>query len=127
MLVKVRDRKRPEIVRTVTQKAYAAMGPKVYEKLGFVNDDGSEIEGSPNSKAPQVQQVSRSVKSAGPVVVKTQLVAKAPQPVNEPEPKQEDPAPAADEPVKERRKPGPKPKTQPAQESISSNSTADEQ
>lgn len=117
MLVKVRDRKRPEIVRTVTQKAYAAMGPKVYEKLGFVNDDGTEIEGSPNSKAPQVQQVSRSVKSAGPVVVKTQLVAKA----------QETPAPAADEPVKERRKPGPKPKTQPAQESISSNSTADEQ
>jgi hypothetical protein len=71
MLVKVKDRKTGN-ERTVTQKAYAAMGPKVYEKLGFVNDDGSEISGSPNSKTPQV---SRSVKSAAPVVVvKSQLV-----------------------------------------------------
>ena len=123
MLVKVRDRKTGN-ERTVTQKAYAAMGPKVYEKLGFVNDDGSEISGSPNSKSPQVLQVSRSVKSAGPVVVKSQLVAKAPEPVNETEPEEQ----ATEQPVMERRKPGPKPKNQPiAEESISSNSDENEQ
>jgi hypothetical protein len=71
MLLLVKD-KRTGLERTVTQKAYAAKGPQFYEKLRFVNDDGSEIEGqqAPNSKAPQV---SRSVKGAGPVVVKTQL------------------------------------------------------
>lgn len=125
MLIKVRDRKTGN-ERTVTQKAYAAMGPKVYEKLGFVNDDGSEIEGSPNQNTPQVQQIARSVKGARPVVVRTQLV-KTPEPMEQPEQdtEQENAAPVPE--VKERRKPGPKPKTQPAQESISSNSNADEQ
>jgi len=75
MLVLVKDR-RTGNERTVTQKAYAAMGPKVYEKLRFVNDDGSEIGGpqNPNSQTTQGNQVSRSVKAAGPVVVKSQLV-----------------------------------------------------
>jgi len=123
MLVKVRDRK-TGVERTVTQKAYAAMGPKVYEKLGFVDENGQDV-GSPNRNTPQVQQVSRSVKSAGPVVVRTQLVA----PVVTSDTEQEEQAEQS-EPVKERRKPGPKPKNLAApktEKSISSNSDENEQ
>lgn len=113
MLVKVRDKKTGN-VRNVTQKAYAALGPKVYEKLGMVNDDGTELGGQPlpNSNQPQV---SRSVKGAAPVVVKSQL---APIPDELPVDTDEE-----IEPEKVRLKPGPKPKNK----SISSNSTDDEQ
>jgi hypothetical protein len=115
MLIKVRDKKSGNI-RTVTQKAYAALGSKVYEKLGVVNDDGTEI-GSPNQSTPQV---SRSVRGgAAPVVVKNQLVApKVVEPEVEEEPIEEAPT----EPVKAKGKPGPKPK-----KSISSNSDKNEE
>jgi hypothetical protein len=96
--------------RTVTAQAYAAKGPKFYEKLGVVSETG-ETQPLPNSQTPQVQ---RSVKVAVPVVVKEQLAAE-PELTPEPEQKQETE-------VKERKKPGPKPR----KESISSNSEADE-
>lgn len=124
MQVKVRDRKTGN-ERTVTQKAYAAMGPKVYEKLGMVNDDGSELVGqqSPNQNPAQV---SRSVKGAAPVVVVRSQIAspEKPFPVNESKTeeavKTEDVAPPV--PEKTKAKPGPKPKVK----SISSNPNPDE-
>lgn len=100
------------VERTVTAQAYAAKGPKFYEKLGVVDENG-ETKPLPNSNTPQVQ-VQRSVKAAVPVVVKEQLAAE-PELTPEPEQKQEPE-------VKERKKPGPKPR----KESISSNSEADE-
>lgn len=51
------------VVRTVTRKAYMAMGPKVYERLSPAEE--SQSSESPNSTGPQI---SRSVKVAGPVV-----------------------------------------------------------
>jgi hypothetical protein len=119
MLVKVKDKK-TGVERTVTQKAYAALGPRVYEKLGMVNDDGSEVSGSPNSNPTQV---SRSVKSAGPVVVvKSQIVSReTPLEVNDSldEAESDKTEVAAETPVKIKGKPGPKPK------SISSNPDQD--
>lgn len=121
MQVKVRDRK-TGVERTVTQKAYAAMGPKVYEKLGMVNDDGSEIsgQGSPNQNPAQV---SRSVKGAAPVVVVRSQIASPEKPFPVDETKAEavtTEAPPAPDKVKA--KPGPKPKVK----SISSNPDQDE-
>lgn len=113
MLVKVRDRKSGN-ERTVTQKAYAALGPKVYEKLGFVNEDGSEVGTLPN---PNPAQVSRSVKGAVPVVVRQQLVSVPKEEVVIEE--QEQP-----ELVQVKRKPGRQPGSK--NKSISSNSTEDE-
>lgn len=109
MLVKVKDRK-TGVERTVTQKAYAAMGPKVYEKLGMVNDDGSEAAGqqSPNRHPAQV---SRSVKGAAPVVVVRSQIASPDKPF---------PVDPLEE-VKVKAKPGPKPKAK----SISSNPDQD--
>jgi len=111
MDIRVRDKATGQI-RTVTHKAYAALGPKVYEKLG--PEDGSETQESPNSTGPQF---SRSVKAAGPVVSE-QIPAPEPE-KTEPQPifRMEDPQ--AEPKVKG--KPGPKPK-----KSISSNSTTDE-
>jgi hypothetical protein len=112
MLFKVKVRA-TGVERTVTAQAYAAKGPKFYEKLGTVTGDGKEITGAvvPNSQSPQVV---RSVRAAVPVVVKEQIAAPEPELTPEPETKQEI--------VKERKKPGPKPR----KESISSNSEADE-
>lgn len=135
MLFKVKDKK-TGLERTVTPKAYAALGPKVYEKLGTVNDDGSEITGqqSPNSNPAQV---SRSVKGAAPVVVRTQIVSPE-KPFNDESPqlvtlsgdaenKSDEPAPtevtqSVELPLKVKAKPGPKPKAK----SISSNPDQDE-
>jgi hypothetical protein len=106
--------------RTVTQAAYAAKGPKVYEKLGVVNDDGSETASSPNPNSPQV---SRSVRGAAPVVVKQievprpAIINPEPENVTQPEAAQEQTQPV----VREKKKPGPKRK-----ETISSNATTDE-
>lgn len=132
MKVLVRDRKNPNSEpRTVTTAAYAAKGPRVYEKIAMVNDDGTPIDGSPNLTATQAQQqVSRSVKGAAPVVVKTQLVSPKPEPTPQPEPESTPAAqaPAAETgsqeapaPAQERKKPGPKPGTT-RKKSISSNS-----
>lgn len=64
-MIKVFD-KRLKIERTVTHYAYAALGPKVYQKIGVVNDDGTEVASiqSPNQKT-QVKET----KGAEPVVV----------------------------------------------------------
>lgn len=124
MQVKVRDRKTGN-ERTVTQKAYAAMGPKVYEKLGMVNDDGSELAGqqSPNQNPTQV---SRSVKGATPVVVVRSQIASPEKPFPVEEAKTADvvttDAPTPPAPEKVKAKPGPKPKAK----SISSNPDQDE-
>lgn len=122
MQVKVKDRK-TGIERTVTQKAYAAMGPKVYEKLGMVNDDGSELAGqqSPNQNPAQV---SRSVKGATPVVVVRSQIAspEKPFPVNETKAEEAVTTETPPAPEKVKAKPGPKPKVK----SISSNPDQDE-
>ena len=120
MRVKVKD-KRTGIERTVTQKAYAALGPKVYDKLGFVNDDGTEVgvQELPNSSQPQV---TRSVRGAAPVVVKSQLVAPTPEPTETIT--EEQPQEVTAEPAPVKRKPGRQPGSK--NKSISSNSTADE-
>lgn len=109
MMIKVKDKK-TGIVRTITAKAYGALGPRIYEKLGFVNDDGTEVgvESLPNQNTTQV---TRSVKGAAPVVVKSQLV----------QPEAKEPAPVVEGKVPARR--GPKPGSK---KSISSKSTADE-
>lgn len=125
-MVKVRDRKTGN-PRTVTPKAYAAMGPKVYEKLGMVEVDatGKEI-GELQSPNQNPAQVSRSVKGAAPVVVVRSQIAspEKPFPVEEAKVeeaiKTESVAPPAPEKVKA--KPGPKPKVK----SISSNPDQDE-
>lgn len=123
MQVKVKDRK-TGVERTVTQKAYAAMGPKVYEKLGMVNDDGSEIsgQGSPNQNPAQV---SRSVKDAAPVVVVRSQIASPEKPFPVDETKVEEvtttESVAQPAPEKAKAKPGPKPKVK----SISSNPDQD--
>lgn len=107
--IKVRDRA-TGVIRTVTRKAYMAMGPKVYERLSPAEEQSSE---SPNSTGPQV---SRSVRAAGPVVSE-QIPAETKtdeQPETNPTFKLDD------QQVKVKGKPGPKPK------SISSNSTSDE-
>lgn len=129
MKFKVRDRVTGN-ERLVTAKAYAALGPKVYEKLATVDDDGNEIsagQSSPNQRTPLAQ---RSVKGAAPVVVSSRLVAPKPAVGNiEPEDDagkesdqndqlQESPA------LPEKRKPGRQPGSK--NKSISSNSTADE-
>lgn len=124
-MIKVRDKAR-DITRLVTAKAYAAQGPKVYEKIGFVEVDaqGNEIgEVLPNSKQPQVQ---RSVRGAAPVVVRQQLVEKAEPEASQPEVtenKQTEPQAKA-EPAPIKRRPGRQPGSK--NKSISSNSTADE-
>lgn len=107
MFFKVRVRG-TDIERTVTAAAYAAKGPKVYEKIGIADESGNLLEQiSPNQKTPQV---SRSVSGAAPVVVKSQLVA----PVVE-APKESEPA----TPVVEKKKPGRK-------KTISSDAIAEE-
>lgn len=128
MKFKVRDRITGN-ERTVTAKAYAAMGPKVYEKLATVNDDGTEIgaQSSPNQRTPLAQ---RSVKGAAPVVVSSKLVAPKPVGQTETAPENtetetnqntEQPEPPAELKKKPGRQTGSKNK-----KSISSNSTADE-
>lgn len=130
MMVLVIDRKSGN-ERTITKSAYAAKGPKVYEKIGYVNDDGSPIEGSPNLKATQAQQQAvRNVNGAAPVVVRQQLISQ-PAPTNleveetQIESAQEigDNRPSetstTQQPSQERKKPGPKPGSR--KKAISSN------
>jgi hypothetical protein len=132
--VKVRDRK-TGTERTVTPKAYAAQGPKVYEKLGMVevDDNGQEIGELQKSPNQNPAQVSRSVKGAAPVVVVRSQIAspEKPFPVEETEAtetasEQTTPAEVAAETTtaqgKVKAKPGPKPKVK----SISSNPDQDE-
>lgn len=130
MKFKVRDRVTGN-ERLVTAKAYAAMGPKVYEKLATVDDDGNEIsagQSSPNQRTPLAQ---RSVKGAAPVVVSSKLVAPKPAAGNI-EPEDNDAGTESDQnyqsqespALPEKRKPGRQPGSK--NKSISSNSTADE-
>ena len=100
MDIRVRVRKTGDI-RTVTHLAYAAMGPKVYEKLGPVDANAP----SPNVPA----QVRRSVSAAVPVV-KAKIEA---------EPEAENVQEQTEPEMKVKGKPGRK-------KSISSNSTDDE-
>lgn len=106
------------VVRTVTRKAYMAMGPKVYERLSPTEEQQSQMQGSPNSTGPQI---SRSVKAAGPVVNEKIPAEEVTEKI-----KREDnemtfePLQVKEAPAKVKAKPGPKPK------SISSNSTSDE-
>lgn len=107
-MLRVRDRK-TGVERTVTHKAYAAMGPKVYEKLGPAEDEAP----APVKIAP-VQNVHRAVSAP---VVRKQIPA-----IEE----EQDPEPESDtvETVEAApKKRGPKPGTK---KSISSNSTDDE-
>ena len=100
-MLRVRDRKTGNI-RTVTQKAYAAMGPKVYEKLGTVDETATIT--------PQVTT---------PVAKITTVQEQVPAPEQEAEVTAE--AKPETEVKPERKKPGRKPKNQ-----ISSDSTEDE-
>jgi hypothetical protein len=111
--------------RLVTASAYAAKGPKVYEKLGTVNDDGSEIAASPNRSTPQAQG---SVRGAAPVVVRQIEVPQITTQVDH-DKDAKDVQQQTDTEIlkavvgqapKEKKKPGPKPR----KESISSNSDA---
>jgi hypothetical protein len=101
VMLRVYDKQR-NIERTVTHKAYAAMGPKVYQKLGIADEEAPTT-----VESPTVQQVHRSVSAP---VVKTQIPA---------EPEEE----TAEEEVVAPKKRGPKPGSK---KSISSNSTEDE-
>jgi hypothetical protein len=118
MLFKVRDRK-SGVERSVTPAAYAAKGPKVYEKLGVVDESGNETAVSPNRNSSQVQ---RSVSGAAPVVVRQIQVPEKEEikseQVTQPAALQEQTEQKPE--IKEKKKPGPKPK------SISSNPNADE-
>lgn len=99
--IRVRDRK-TGVVRTVTRKAYMAMGPKVYEKLGPAEEPQQLKSG----------QVHRSV--SAPVI--------RPQIQDEPQGDSGNVTMTIDPPIQEKvkGKPGRKPK------SISSDSTEDE-
>lgn len=99
MDLRVRD-KRTGVIRTVTHFAYAAMGPKVYEKLGD----------EPAQQSPQVHRV-----VSGPVI--------KPQITGEKSQEEADQQRAEDVPSETpKKRPG-----RPAREkSISSNSVADE-
>lgn len=130
MKFKVRDRVTGK-ERTVTAKAYAAMGPKVYEKLGTVDDEGNEIsagQSSPNQVTPLAQ---RSVRAAAPVVVSSKLVAPKPAAGNT-DPEKEDAGTESDQESEPKTPPVPPEKKKPGRQpgsknkSISSNSTADE-
>jgi hypothetical protein len=100
-MLRVRDRKTGNI-RTVTQKAYAAMGPKVYEKLGTV-DETATI--TPQVSAPGAKITTEQEQVPAPEQ-EAEVTAEA-KPETEVKP--------------ERKKPGRKPKNQ-----ISSDSTEDE-
>lgn len=108
VMLRVRDRK-TGVERTVTHKAYAAMGPKVYEKLGTAEDESAP---APVKIAP-VQNVHRAVSAP---VVRKQIPA-----IEE----EQDPEPESDAAEAVEAKPAKKSPGRP-KKSISSNSTDDE-
>lgn len=108
VMLRVRDRK-TGVERTVTHKAYAAMGPRVYEKLGTAEDESAP---APAQKIAPVQNIHRAVSAP---VVRKQIPA-----IEEQDPEPESDTAEAVEAKPEKRKPG-----RPAK-SISSNPTDDE-
>lgn len=113
MQVKVRDKK-TQIERTVTKKAYEII-PHRYEFLGYVDDDGNETSG--DAPVTRVQKKTEP-KSVAPAVSKIEV--RLPLTQVEIQEKREElkamnqeaiqKAEVEEVIVKERRKPGPKPK-----------------
>lgn len=101
-MLRVRDRK-TGVERTVTHTAYAAMGPKVYEKLGPAPDENDRPAVAATAQSP----IHRSVSAP---VIRPQI-KEAEQQAPEPEAETEEQEPAVEAlPVKVKGKPGRKPK-----------------
>lgn len=114
MLFKVRNKK-TGIIRNVTRQAYMALGPKVYEKLAEVNDDGSE-KTLIKSSEPVLPNRKLQVQNGGAVPVHVNAPKLDPNPLEKPlyDPEQDEPTPQDEptlEPKPERKKPGRKPKS----------------
>lgn len=115
MLLRVRD-KRNGNIRTITHLAYAAMGEKVYEKLGQVDETYTSPAPTPEPVKVEATHVHRSVSAP---VIRPQIVETKQAPEPEAEAVTENVATEAT-PVKVKGKPGRKPK------SISSDADASE-
>jgi hypothetical protein len=120
MLFKVRNKK-TGIVRNVTRQAYMALGPKVYEKIGEVNDDGSERSLAAKSEGQQLPNRKLQVQNAGAAPVHVNAPKLDPNPLDKVQPDkplydpdEDEPTPQDEptpEPKPERKKPGRKPKS----------------
>lgn len=113
MYVKVRDKK-TQNERTVTKKAYEII-PHRYEFLGYVDDDGNETSGDAPVTRVQKKTEPKSVVAAVSKIEVRQPLTQAEiqekrQELNAMNQEAIQKAEGAEVVVKERKKPGPKPK-----------------